>query len=568
MSSDATGRMVCHYELLGLQLDASEAAIKKAYRALAREWHPDKNLHRAEEAHAFFQRIQAAYETLSDPDERAWYDEHRISILHGGAGSSGGGNGDGDAVLVNVWPFFSSSSYSSFDDADDDSFYAVMGGLFEALNREEVDLAAPDIKPRTRPTFGGSQAAPETVRAFYSAWNAFTTAKSFAWVDIYDLRTAPNRQIKRAARKKNDKARNKARIEHNELIRSLVKSVARRDPRMIALEKERARRAAQEAKTKAERKASALARAKANAETRRAQAKAAREVWEAQMMEEMDSDEFAALYDDNYSIYDRVDTSASASVAPSAAAAATGANSASGDDATIVYECELCSKSFGTIGQLRNHNNSKKHKKKAAAEAQLRAAAAGAALEQVIGNGADDQVLSAPATPVESPAATPQPAAQPTQPAQPPAPSIAPADIVDADGRPWCPLCKTKFKSPGQLSNHLNSKKHKRKAAQVREAMLAADAADGAGADTGFVYMDTARNETHVPHTSSSAALERATVTEDQPDRAVTEKRRPRRRKKGKGAAAQWQCSVCLTQFPTRNAMFKHINAEGHAAAR
>ena len=44
----------------------------------------DKNAHRAEEATAEFQLIQAAYAVLSDPQERAWYDDHREAILRGG----------------------------------------------------------------------------------------------------------------------------------------------------------------------------------------------------------------------------------------------------------------------------------------------------------------------------------------------------------------------------------------------------------------------------------------------------------------------------------------------------
>jgi len=45
---------------------------------------PDKNLERHEEAKAEFQVLQQAYEVLSNPQERAWYDEHRHAILRGG----------------------------------------------------------------------------------------------------------------------------------------------------------------------------------------------------------------------------------------------------------------------------------------------------------------------------------------------------------------------------------------------------------------------------------------------------------------------------------------------------
>lgn len=63
-----------YYEVLGLKKGASEAEIKKAYRSLAKEFHPDKNPDN-ESAKTLFQEIQEAYETLSDKDKRARYDQ-------------------------------------------------------------------------------------------------------------------------------------------------------------------------------------------------------------------------------------------------------------------------------------------------------------------------------------------------------------------------------------------------------------------------------------------------------------------------------------------------------------
>lgn len=76
--------MKCHYAVLGVSEDASEDELKKAYRKLALKHHPDKNPDNLEEAHKVFQVIQAAYDVLSDPQERAWYDKHRDQILMGG----------------------------------------------------------------------------------------------------------------------------------------------------------------------------------------------------------------------------------------------------------------------------------------------------------------------------------------------------------------------------------------------------------------------------------------------------------------------------------------------------
>lgn len=65
--------MKCHYEVLCVTREASASEIKKAYRRLALQWHPDKNLDNLQEAKEQFQLVQNAYEVLSDPQERAWY---------------------------------------------------------------------------------------------------------------------------------------------------------------------------------------------------------------------------------------------------------------------------------------------------------------------------------------------------------------------------------------------------------------------------------------------------------------------------------------------------------------
>ena len=81
-----------YYVVLGLEEDADEDDIKKAYRRRALEWHPDKNQHRLEEATEYFKVIQEAYLVLSDENERSWYDAHKEAILSGGR-SGGGGRG-------------------------------------------------------------------------------------------------------------------------------------------------------------------------------------------------------------------------------------------------------------------------------------------------------------------------------------------------------------------------------------------------------------------------------------------------------------------------------------------
>jgi len=63
-----------YYAILGLSRGASQEDIKKAYKKLIKQWHPDLNSDRKKEAEQKFKEIQEAYEVLSDPQKRAMYD--------------------------------------------------------------------------------------------------------------------------------------------------------------------------------------------------------------------------------------------------------------------------------------------------------------------------------------------------------------------------------------------------------------------------------------------------------------------------------------------------------------
>lgn len=73
-----------YYELLQIDKNAEDDQIKKAYRKQALIWHPDKNQGNEKEASSKFRLIQEAYEVLSDPQERAYYDRNKNSILREG----------------------------------------------------------------------------------------------------------------------------------------------------------------------------------------------------------------------------------------------------------------------------------------------------------------------------------------------------------------------------------------------------------------------------------------------------------------------------------------------------
>jgi molecular chaperone DnaJ len=81
-----------YYELLGVQRGASDAEIKKAYRKLAQQWHPDVN--QEPEAHERFKQINEAYQVLSDPERRQRYDLFGVAGAEAGPGQGFGGFAD------------------------------------------------------------------------------------------------------------------------------------------------------------------------------------------------------------------------------------------------------------------------------------------------------------------------------------------------------------------------------------------------------------------------------------------------------------------------------------------
>lgn len=84
-----------YYETLGVQKNATEEDLKKAYRKLAKQYHPDANPG-DKTAEAKFKELSEAYSVLSDPQKRAAYDQYGHAAFDGMAGGAGGFNGGFD----------------------------------------------------------------------------------------------------------------------------------------------------------------------------------------------------------------------------------------------------------------------------------------------------------------------------------------------------------------------------------------------------------------------------------------------------------------------------------------
>ena len=128
-----------YYEVLGVSKDADEATLKKAYRQVAKKYHPDMNPG-DKEAEKKFKEASEAYAVLSDPEKRRQYDQFGHAAFEGGAGGAGGFGG---------FDF----SGADFSDIFGDIFGDLFGGGRRSGRANQGPMKGMNIRKSVRITF-------------------------------------------------------------------------------------------------------------------------------------------------------------------------------------------------------------------------------------------------------------------------------------------------------------------------------------------------------------------------------------------------------------------------------
>ena len=278
-----------------------------------------------EETTKLFAEVQSAYEILSDPQERAWYDSHRDAFLRGSDDTISEHFEHNVRIttandILKLFTLF--NARVDFSDSPT-GFYGVLRATFDTLAKEE-ELACEweGLDPVTYPSFGhASDGYDHVVRPFYAVWTDFSTKKSFSWANVYRYSDAPDRRVRRMMEKENKRLREEGIREFNDAVRSLVAFVKKRDHRYKA----NVRSEAERQKTLRDAAIGQAARQRAANQAKQAQT---RTIPEWMRSSEVEDDENSSDVADSLKEH---------------------------------FECVVCNKNFKSENQYEAHERSKKH---------------------------------------------------------------------------------------------------------------------------------------------------------------------------------------------------------------
>ena len=360
-----------YYILLGVEETATSLEIKKAYRKKALILHPDKNPDDIENTTRLFNEVRVAYETLSDPQERSWYDSHKFQILREDGDQNSNSNNDNfddenfetyySGIQVDdIEKYLNVNLYQKFDDSIN-GFYSIVSVLLDRIASEEVTSGKQqklpgfnnfkddtpfatvcDPKELLFPRIGNSKSNFESTRMFYKVWSNFQSVKTFTWCDEYRYSMAPDRRTRRIMEKENKKLRDQSKKLFNETVRKFINFIKKIDSRIDS----KARKAYEKNKLNQQRE-----EMKRQAQIEKEERQRQRQLFEEQDWQTVDPDDLAEIEEQLDKLYkeeQRINGEESDNEL---------------DNNDDLFECVICDKVFKSEKQFEDHERSKKHLK-------------------------------------------------------------------------------------------------------------------------------------------------------------------------------------------------------------